>query len=135
VPALRPGVRALARRRTARGAGAGSEIYGLAFAPDGARLAAAHNDSTVSVWDVASGEQVHDFFVRDASAMGLTYSPDGRCLATAQADGAVYLWDAATARRLARLTGHTGEVIAVAFSPAGDVLASGGRDGTAILWR
>jgi hypothetical protein len=124
-----------ARRHRARGAGDSSEIYGLAFAPDGARVAAAHNDSTVTVWEVASGKQVHDFFVRDASAMDLAFSPDGRCLATAQADGVVYLWDATTARRLAALAGHDGEVVALAFSPAGDVLASGGRDGTAILWR
>jgi len=44
------------------------QIHCLEFSPDGTRLASAANDSTVRVWDVASGKEVRAFYTQTRSA-------------------------------------------------------------------
>src|SRR5262249_44253876 len=52
----------------------------LAFSPDGKLLAG--GGSTIGLWDVATGQELHDDPQRHLSARGLTVSPDGKLLAT-----------------------------------------------------
>jgi WD40 repeat protein len=75
--------------------GHGENVYGIAFSPDGKRLASASWDKTVRVWELVTGQEVLSFNL-DSRGFGVAFSPDGKRLA-ASSDTRVQVWDA-TAR-------------------------------------
>ncbi|MEU9037665.1 WD40 repeat domain-containing protein [Streptomyces sp. NPDC048352] len=112
-----------------------SDVFALAAAADGSRLAAAMGERVV-LWDPSTPEEAALELVSHLSSVGaLAFSPDGDLLATGDSDGHVLLWDVrAPAAPAHRLSGHAGPVHDLAFSSRGDRLASASGDGTVRLW-
>ena len=71
-----------------------SFVQGVAFSPDGTRIASASQDRSVKVWDAAMGEEVLTLKGHANRAFGVAFSPDGRRIASASVDGTVRVWDA-----------------------------------------
>jgi predicted NACHT family NTPase len=105
-------------------AGHTNTVNGVAFSPDGTRLATASLDNTAKVWDAASGQEVFTLAGHTAEVLGIAFSPDGTRLATASTDQTGKVWDAASGQEVLTLAGHTNRVSSVAFSPDGRRLAS-----------
>jgi len=120
-----------------------SEIFSVAFSPDGQTLASLSVDETVSLWDVASLHMASVQKVRRLPGHfsglyeigpALSFSPNGLILASGSRDGTVRLWDVASGRELWSLKGHSNLVTSLSFSPDGRTVASGSLDTTVRLW-
>ena len=112
-----------------------SSVRGVAFSPDGKRLAGGSWDGEVKVWDAASGAMDLVLSSRSRGAVeSVAFSPDGRRLAGASHDKTVKVWDLASRQEILTLTGHTGGVNSVAFSHDGRHLASASWDETVKIW-
>src|SRR5262249_46636012 len=70
-----------------------SNPYGLAFTPDGTRLAVGCADHTIRLWDVARRQQVAELRGHKAYVHAVTFSPDGTQLVSASGDWTVRIWD------------------------------------------
>src|SRR5262249_20891809 len=111
-----------------------SGVMSIAFSPEGSTLASGSSDTTVRLWDVATGRALRAFAGHTSGVMSIAFSPEGSILASGSDDTTVRLWDVATGRALRALEGHTNVVRSVAFSPEGSTLASGSADNTVRLW-
>jgi WD40 repeat protein/predicted Ser/Thr protein kinase len=120
-------------------------VWGLAFSPDGKRLAAATGyygtryPGEVHVWDTTTWSELYILKGHTACVWSVAFSPDGRRLASAAghrggASGEAKIWDMSTGQEVYTLHGHAGAVYGVAFSPDGRRLAtSAGPDGGVMI--
>ncbi len=119
------------RRRT-RLLGCTEVSAGVAFSPDGTRLAAL-GSQTWWLWELPAGRPV----ARHRSKKfytGLAFSPDGRLLATSNNDGVVRFWDGRTGAPLRAFDWGIGKALCVAFAPDGMRVAVGGERNTVVVW-
>jgi WD40 repeat protein len=97
---------------------------GLAFQPNGRRLAVASLMQTVRVWNLDENELAAEWPAHNDALTCVTYSPDGAFLATGGDDHTVRLWDAETG--VARATAELDtQVKALCFSSDGQRLYTG----------
>src|ERR1700730_3179952 len=113
-----------------------SQIYSLAWAPDGGTLALGGYKETRLV--SAKTKQTVATLSGSAEAVrAVAFSRDGKLLAAAGGlparKGEVKIWDLAT-KTAKTITGHADCIYAVAFSPDGASLATASYDKLIKLW-
>lgn len=102
---------------------------GLAFHPDGRRLAAASTSRALRVWDIRDGAIAAEWPGHTEAVTCVAYSPDGRLLASGGDDLTARLWDADTGAARAVASLDT-QVKALCFSPDGRRLYTGNGNGS-----
>ncbi|HML24636.1 MAG TPA: WD40 repeat domain-containing protein, partial [Aggregatilinea sp.] len=108
-------------------------VYGLAFNPDGSRLASVSHDMTVRVWDVAAQQELFTLEGHTGLTVAVAWHPTESLIISGSYDGTIRFWDPATGAALRQI--DTGSwVNALAFSPDGSQIASAQEDGTVRLW-
>jgi WD40 repeat protein len=111
-----------------------SFVTACAFSTDGLRIVSASDDSTVKVWDAASGREIATLTGHGDRVNACAFSADGLRIVSASDDSTVKVWDAASCHEVATLTGHGAYVNACAFSADGLRIVSGSRDSTVKVW-
>jgi hypothetical protein len=71
-----------------------SSVTGLAWSPDGKRLACVGWDRTLTVWDPASGQETLSLPAHENHLSSVAWAPDGKRLVTAGQDHILRIWDA-----------------------------------------
>jgi WD40 repeat protein len=136
----------LRRARTGTGPEEQRDIYCLAISPDGKRLITGggpvwewidplfSRESSVTVWDIATGRQLYDIGGREFPIQRFCLSPDGRTLYTC--GDKVLGWDAGrSGPPIQRFDASGRRMLSIAVSPDGTMLAAGSREGEVIIWR
>jgi WD40 repeat protein/serine/threonine protein kinase len=103
---------------------------------NGKRIFTSGEDTTIRVWDLATGEMLRTFQGQNSPVCAMAVSPDGKYIAYGGDEGTVKLWNAETGAEVVTLRGHPSPVMSLAFGPTGKRLAAGSysSDGAIIVW-
>src|ERR1051326_189253 len=106
--------------------GHGGTVSGLAWSPDGQRLASSGEDCTIRLWDRSLGLTRSLTGPTAGWVSSLAWSPDGSRIAGANRP--LYVWNAHTGAVVLSLSRPVDGTLAVAWSPDGTSIAFGGYD-------
>ena len=106
----------------------------VAFSPNGEWVASGGVDQSVRVWEVSSGELLHEINGHEGLVSQVVFSPDSESLFSASFDATVRQWDVTSGEPIAVYEGHEGDVRDVALTPDGRHLISVSEDETARVW-
>ncbi len=124
-------------------------IMKVAFSPDGKLIATGAGspedaikgpDTSVAVWDAATGQEVQRFEGHPDTIWGIAFSPDSRRIVSSSGplidtgSHRVVVWEVATGQELLSLDGHTDLIGGVDYSPDGAFILSSSDDDTIRLW-
>ncbi len=138
---------------------AGCTIHHLVFSPDGRLLISENLDRTISLWEVASGQERSRFgepvavvpptnttsfvVIGGIARSGPPTPPVGVTIATAR-DGSliaapgpnhtIRVYDATSGKAVGSFQGHDGALASLIFAPDGKSLVSGGNDTSVLVW-
>ncbi len=111
-----------------------SDVFEVAFFPDGKRVVSVGKRGTIRLWDATTGEKLGTIIAHKGSVWGLAVNSDGSRFASAGFDKTARLWDAKSGKIIHTMTGHAGPIRGLAFSPSGDRIASASDDKTLKVW-
>lgn len=106
----------------------------LAFSTDGSQLAAASADTTVRLYDTATGEQLSERSDHADWVQAIAFSPDGSRLASASRDKTAKVVDLSSGKLRTTFSGH-GEPVTAACWLDDELVATGGADGSVRIWK
>ena len=108
---------------------AAGPLYSVAFSSDG-KLLATGGAKNIRLWDVATGNLVHEYEGHQGIVTGVAFTPAGDAIASSSADQTLRLWELPSHRELKSLDAHKEAVNAMATSPDGKLLATASADMT-----
>lgn len=110
-----------------------SQVYGVAFNPDGARLAIVGDGEDIVVYDTTSKRIVMRISDHTDVVYSVVYSPKGKYLATASRDGTAKIWNAVSGQEVMSLRIES-PVLELSFDQTETKLATASADGIARVW-
>jgi WD40 repeat protein len=112
----------------------GSNVYSVAWSPDGKRLAAGDGDGNVEVFDVRSGNRLAGARLHTAHVYSLVWSEDGRRVVSGSEDRTVRVWDPENCNEFLRLDTPSCENHQLLWSPDGRKIIAAGNNGEVSIW-
>lgn len=107
---------------------------GIAFSPDGGRIAFGGYNKKLWVHDASTGKLLATLKGHIEPISGVVYSPNGSLIGSSSWDNTARLWNTSTNKVGVILRGHSNWVQCLAFSTCGKWIATGSRDWTVRLW-
>lgn len=108
-------------------------VDGIAFSPDGTKLALCNNAGSVTLWDVTTSG-VAGSMPTTFAPWAVVFSPDGTTAYVSTYGGTLEVFDVRTQRRLHVIKGHPRLIPGLAISRDGTTIATGGEDSFVRLW-
>jgi WD40 repeat protein len=109
-------------------------VFSIAYSADGKYMASGHGDGVISLWDVATGQEILNCAGHTGRVYSLAFNATSDLLASSSDDRSVRLWKVSNGDCLKNLLGHSASVGTVAFHPSGEILASGSEDNSIRIW-
>lgn len=112
-------------------------VNGLACSADGTYVASASKDTTVQVWDAATGGNSAAAYTGHTDAVtSVSWSPDEKFVISGSLDNTAKVWSTADGSNPYTYKGHLAPVRAVAWLPnPGTLIVSGSEDTTVQIWQ
>ncbi|MBI5426878.1 MAG: hypothetical protein HZA02_01215 [Nitrospinae bacterium] len=112
-----------------------TNIFSLAFSPDGKSISSGNGDGRMRSWEVATGKHLRTLGNEFWPITSLAYSPDGKFLVSGGMDKKVKSWGVDTGREVLIYGNNlqSKDFYSVAFSPDGKILVSG-NGSEVIVW-
>jgi WD40 repeat protein len=104
---------------------------GLAFSPNGKRLAATHYNG-ISLWWTNSKETAPAKLMWKGSHLGVLWHPEGKIVMTSMQESALHGWRLSDNAEM-QMQGYAGKIHGMAFTPRARYLATSGAD-QVICW-
>ncbi len=117
-----------------------SEVYTLAFSPDGQWLVSGHGDIThaddaIKVWQVSDGKLMHNLLGHSHWVYSLAIANDSETIISGSLDGTIQWWQLTTGTKLPQLLDHKSAVNAISLTEDGQRLVTGGNDALLKIWQ
>lgn len=112
-------------------------VASMKLSPDGTRIGATHNDSTVRLWQTKDGELLNHLQSGGDMVTCVAFSPDSTRIVGGSVGGWVLAWEAivgGSSEPTLIMEGHGDAVSSIAYAPNGKFVASGSLDLTVKVW-
>ncbi|MEL7035790.1 MAG: serine/threonine-protein kinase [Cyanobacteria bacterium J06592_8] len=117
-------------------------ILSIAVGHHGYVLASGSHDRSVRLWNLKTGQLLHQFLGHQDVVNSIAMSPNGHRLVSGSSDRTILAWNLTNRRIADRFFSHSGSpyshrcgaVFSVAYSPDGLIIASGSEDRSLKLW-
>ncbi|MBD2777731.1 serine/threonine-protein kinase [Iningainema tapete] len=109
-------------------------VTSVALSPDGKTLASGSWDTTLQLWDLATGKKLNTLEGNSGRLYTVSISSDGNTVASGSGQNTIKLWNLVTKQELGILQGHSNAVKSITFSQDGQTLVSGNFDGSIKVW-
>ena len=107
---------------------------GLAFSPEGDRLAFIGPPNSVEIWSLQDHRRLAIYKGHRGAVTAIVFSPRGDRVATGSTDETVKIWDSSTGEEIRNLKGSPSAAASLAFSPDGRCLLASGPDNSVLVW-
>ncbi|VUC27847.1 unnamed protein product [Clonostachys rosea] len=107
-----------------------ADVETIAFSADDTSMVFGSDDSTVQIWDLATGTLRRSLEAHTGEVTSVACAHNGKLIASGDVDGKVNLWDASTGELQRTLEGRSSNVCEVIFSPDSKLLASKSTNGS-----
>jgi WD40 repeat protein len=115
--------------------GHASSVSGVAWSANGTVIASGSLDTTVQLWDAATGQTLRVYRGHRAPVADLAWSPDATLVASGDDSGDIHVWRSSTGQLQATYHGHAHSIRSLSWSPNGQLVASGDISGQIRLWQ
>jgi len=110
-------------------------VNGCDVALDGERIVSASSDTTLKIWDTATGHEIFTLHGHTSSVDACSFSSDGRRILSGARNGELKIWDAPSGSEMRALDGHRAAVVSCKFSRDAARAVSASLDGTVKVWQ
>ena len=101
---------------------------------DQTKVAIGGPSKRIKVYDLASGEILHNIKKHSEWVTAVAFSPDGILLATGDRNGGLFVWEAQSGNLFYTLNGHKQEITSLSWRADSNMLASASEEGTVRTW-